>query len=218
MRVEEKQNVEKHLLKALRRAFKWEGKKRTGWHVSDFVYCLKKPYYKRQPDYEEDLSNDSVLYFVRGRSLHDLLEKMYPDREVRVSIEDIVGSVDAMTQDGTCIEIKTTKRLWKNEANDHHVKQVSYYMAMADSNMGQILYYEMTDNRLRVFEISLTDDDLSDLKSEILVKKDDVIQALETKKVRLLDNTNAAWECKWCPHEEVCKKDMKNVKKEEHTL
>lgn len=214
--IKEKKNVEKHLLKALRRAFLWEGKKRTGWHVSDFVYCLKKPYYKRQPDYEEDLSNDSILYFVRGRSLHDLLEKLYPNREVKVQIEDIVGSVDAMTDDGTCVEIKTTKKLWKNEANAHHIKQVSYYMAMADSNMGQILYYELTDNRLRVFEIELSDEKLSSLRTEILLKKDLVVKALDEKSVRLLDNTNEGWECKFCPHVEECKNDMNG--KEEHEL
>ena len=213
--IEEKENVEKHLLKGLRRAFKWEGKKRTGWHVSDFVYCLKKPFYKRQPGYEEDLSNDSILYFVRGRSLHDLLEKLYPRREVKVTHEDIVGSVDGMTQDGTCVEIKTTKKLWKNEANEHHVLQDSYYMAMADSNQGQILYYEMNDNRLRVFEISLTDEELDGLLWSLIEKRNIIIEAIENKNVRLLDDSNAAWECKWCDHEERCKKDMKNGEERE---
>ena len=113
---------------------------RTGIHISDLIYCLRKAFYSRQPDYVQVLKDDSILYFVRGRSLHDMIEKLFPNNEVTIEYDEIIGNVDAI--DGPiAVEIKTTKALRRGPYDSNRM-QLRYYMAMTEKDIGYLLYYE----------------------------------------------------------------------------
>lgn len=200
---EEDEDIVQDMIRVLKVAFSRDTKERTGIHVSDLVYCLRKAWYRRQEDFKEDLDNNSILFFVRGRSLHDLLEKLYAQREVRVKYNGVKGTIDAITHDNQIVEIKTTKKLWKDQPNDHHLKQIAYYMAMYGTNRGVLLYYEIQDNNLRYFEIYMDDEELMDECIEIDTKKAILDKALEHGDVDICgESPRYDWECKFCDIDE----------------
>jgi len=201
-----------HMMKALKTAFSRDNDTRTGLHVSDLVYCLRKAWYRRQQNYRDDIDDNSILYFVRGRSLHDLLEKLYAQREVRVIYNGIKGTIDAITHDNKAVEIKTTKKLWKNTPNDHHLKQLQYYLAMYNTDIGILLYYEVHDNNLRYFEVTQNPLEKELILKELDAKALELRTALDTSDVeKIVHAPEYDWECGFCNIAECPKK--KEIKK-----
>lgn len=206
MKIEERLDLEDGYKAALKVAFGFDNKKRKGRHVSDLVYCLRKTYWRTRPDYEEELSDDSVLYFVRGRSLEDLIDKLFPLKQVKVTLNEIVGTIDAVSAENIPVEIKTTKRLFKSEPYDHHIKQLTYYMAMRNSQKGILLYYELQPNKLTVFELQLTKKELADIRTDILNANTQLNQILEFEDPYLVQppEDGKGWECKFCDFRKEC--------------
>ena len=172
---------------------------RTGIHISDLVHCLKKAFYARQPDYLGNLTDDSVLYFVRGRSLHDMIEKLFPNNEVTLDFDGIIGNVDAMGYfEGVAIavEIKTTKQL-RNGPYDSAIAQLKYYMSMSGKNIGYLLYYEYFTNKIRAFKFVMDDELRKRVLKELKDKKDLLLKALEIDEILLLSKLSD-FECNMC--------------------
>lgn len=49
------------------------GKRRTGLHVSDLIFCTRKAWAERTMDYAEDVPDETILLWVRGLSHEDLI-------------------------------------------------------------------------------------------------------------------------------------------------
>ncbi|MHA1786747.1 MAG: CRISPR-associated protein Cas4 [Candidatus Thorarchaeota archaeon] len=205
------------LLEALHKSFARSGEERTGIHVSDLVYCLKKAWHRRQEGHEEELTDDSVMYFVRGRSLHDMIERLpvFGKNEYRVLHEDVKGTIDAVglensRTEGMIFEIKTTKKLWNDTPTHHNTTQLRYYMAMYNTQIGYLLYYEMFTNRLRPFKFVATQEQLEGTLKEISAKNKLLKLALEKGDVSILPKADESWECNFCEFEQC----PHNTKKE----
>lgn len=177
---------------------------REGIHISDLIYCLRKAWYRRQPGYEQDLTDDSILYFVRGRSLGDLIEKMFPKREFIVEHDGVIGTIDAVDE-GAVYEIKTTKKLWKDEPSRANALQCRYYMAMRNERIGYLLYYEYFTNRLRVFKFFAKTEELANTLKEISFKKYLLELALTRNDVELLPFADDDFDCYVCDFEQCVK-------------
>ena len=173
--------------------------KRTGTHVSDIVYCLKKAWHRKQPEYEQDLNDDSILYFLRGRSLGDLLEKLFPEQEYVVNHAGVVGHIDAVDPENhIAIEIKTAKRIWNDTPSEAYQTQLRYYMAMYGTNIGYLFYYVLSTNKLRVFKFFATDEQLRLTLLEIEGKKKLLDKALVDNDVDILPKSLSNFECRVC--------------------
>jgi CRISPR/Cas system-associated exonuclease Cas4 (RecB family) len=176
---------------------------RGGYHVSDLVYSLRKAWYRRQPEYKQDLTKDTILYFVRGRSLGDVLEKIFDKQELEVKHDGVVGHIDAVDEErGVVIEIKTAKSIYKDTPSIHYVTQLRYYMAMYGTKIGYLMYYVITTNQLRIFKYFATDQQLADTLKEISFKRKLLAKALELNDISILPQAENKWECNYCEFEQ----------------
>ena len=174
--------------------------KRTGTHVSDIVYCLHKAWYHGQEDHEQDLTSDSILYFVRGRSLGDMLEKLFDEQEFVVNYEGVIGHIDAIdTENHTVIEIKTAKSIWNDKPSEAYQTQLRYYMTMYNTQIGYLFYYVLSTNQLRVFKFIATPEQLEETRKEIAAKKKLLDTALAFNDVTILPmSKKSSFECRVC--------------------
>ena len=176
---------------------------RTGIHISDLIHCLRKAFYSRQPDYVQVLKDDSVLYFVRGRSLHDMIEKLFPNNEVTIEYEEIIGNVDAI--DGPiAVEIKTTKVLRRGPYDSNRM-QLRYYMAMTGKDIGYLLYYEYFSNKIRAFKFMMNAEQRERTLKELVTKRNLLIKALEINEVLIIPESDSSFDCNNCEFEQCPK-------------
>lgn len=93
----------------------WAAHERTGIHVSDLTYCLRKSYYERVDPRPSLLHSNLLLYL--GTITHGMLEGAEDDQfdaELSVKGLGIVGTADVVYKDGTVVDFKTTR--WLNKS------------------------------------------------------------------------------------------------------
>lgn len=138
---------------------------RIGIHVSDLLSCIRKTVFEKfQP---RSLSETDLMLFVLGEGHHQIIQllagKGVVTVEQEVELDGVIGTVDLL-ENGVPIEIKT-RRTKNREPEDTHVRQLSYYMAMVQSNVGVPLYVmlnNLEDDEPKFISrtITLTDDEL----------------------------------------------------------
>jgi hypothetical protein len=182
----------------------------TECHVSDLVFPRRSWLSVRHP---KPLTDEDLLYFTAGRAHHEIIEKMLATnatREVRVTYEGVIGSVDVM-ENGVPIEVKTTRvsvPYTTTTVPSHFVLQLACYAAMLnpDAPVGDgkllIFYLGVKDREKHVWRklpqltsFDIGDIDLVKVRSLMLARKallgKDTIPSTETCNSRLCPV------CKW---------------------
>ncbi len=207
MIAEETNRLKVKLVEALTDRYSRE---RSDIHVSDLVGCLRKSVYKRlQP---AALSETTLMLFMLGEEHHQSIQSLASTKmaavEKHVEYDGIVGTVDVVDL-SVPVEIKT-RRTKDREPDPHHVKQLSYYMAMMRSNIG-ILFYVMLNN-LEVEEpkfiertFTFTDSELDLLELELMDRRGTLEYAATSKEPSVAPQEGDDRECGLCPYIQVCK-------------
>ena len=192
-------------------------KPREGIHVSDLLFPLRT--YMRETHPEVGLPDRDCGFFLAGQAHHSIFQVIstLPEyREVEVEFGGIRGHIDMLHD--VPVELKTTRmmrvRTGKEIARDcpHYIRQLAYYAAMTGRHRGQLwIFYlyarEKGSGRsamtpqLRVYDVEF--DDLDAIRSEMLERKDALVEALESG-----DPSNLPpcpkWMCRSCRFREHC--------------
>lgn len=157
--------------------------------VSELVQCCKKAqYYEKFPELYQ-----MEPRFWLGKIVHmgfqEFLRKEYgAEIEVEYSKElgniVISGRIDAIVKDWV-VEIKYTSDVYKNEPNDHHVKQVQLYLWLTGLEKGKLIY--ISPKKFMEFDVLEKPSD------------DEVLMYYDTWKSPRYD-----WECNYCPFSAIC--------------
>jgi CRISPR/Cas system-associated exonuclease Cas4 (RecB family) len=162
------------------------------------------------------MTDEELYYYVSGQADHEIIQRhfmLYPNRfrsEVEVQYEQVRGRIDIYDKMlNNIIDIKTSKsqkillRPFK-----FHEKQVKYYMAIMDSDEGQIIYQMNNFSSYRSFPIYMNAEQrrrvLEELKSEarFLQKAIDARDPLLAKGI--YDDRDINWMCNKCPYSQKC--------------
>ena len=125
--------------------------------ISELVYCLKKPFYRRKHPVPADITK--AWYFFRGRLFHEAFGKLFPKNEVpmtyRIKGTPIVvsGRLDIM-HEGRIIEFKTTNSLkYVSEVKPQHRKQAVFYAWCQGLDKAEVIYLDL--NNVKKFEVKV---------------------------------------------------------------
>jgi len=174
--------------------------------VSELCWCVRRSYYNRMNPIPPD--EKTLIRFMRGRSLHDLILLCFDNREVKIEIplecgKIIRGYADALVND-TLIELKTVKTYkWDSE----HIQQLKYYMAALGKTSGCLIYHNVFSDELKFIPVNLTDGERHTVLCQLKNIADDFFYALETMNPSILPTAYIPDLCKSCVYKIRCKGD-----------
>lgn len=210
MIVEEDIEYKNNMMNKLKKFFSFN---RREIHVSDLVYCLRKAYFRRING--STVTDEQVLHFIRGQSLHALLEKLYPQNEIIVMYDGFFGTMDAFDPEkDAVVELKTVQEMYSVGPYEHHLKQLQYYLTMTDKRIGYLIYLILGQKELKVFRVTLTDEDVEDLRKELKKRKALLERALAEKNFEILPVVTD-WQCRYCEFYDICVGKKEKEKEEE---
>lgn len=174
------------------------GGTRTGVHVSDLLYCLRKTYFRRV--YDIPVTDRMQLLFAIGYSMHNYL---HPGQgEESVEVDGIICSPD---NTGEAEEIKTTRSnsdRFTPEDMPHWIQQMMAYCKALKTTTYKLMVYFICGNykppfpTLRTFEYKFSAKEIEDNWNWLLKRRDILLKALEDEKPPARDCE--PWECKEC--------------------
>lgn len=183
--------------------------------VKDLTLCHRKKVFSiidPIPMTDEELYN-----YVSGQANHEVMERLYmlyPERfrtEMDVHYKNIKGKVDVFDKYlHNVIDTKTSKsQKVLLKPFKFHEEQVRYYMAMTDSDEGQIIYQMNNFGKYVPFPIYMTAEQRKEqlLKLETEAKSlQHAIEAADPSLVRGIYNDNEMkWMCNGYPYLEKCR-------------
>jgi CRISPR/Cas system-associated exonuclease Cas4 (RecB family) len=177
--VTENKELEKYFVDNLTRMY--NERERIGIHVSDLVYCLRKPYYRKYVPVSQSLK--TLLYFLDGEQRHKGFQGLVPNLENEVEIDNygIVGTMDLFDPCsiviGKCngmgiIEIKTTRAKPRGIIPPHYLRQGAYYCIVKDTNKFTLMTQHINHSEVVFQDIEFNDEELNVFKEQMLNDKD----------------------------------------------
>lgn len=200
MRVERDDGFVKEVLGRVRRPYK-----RTGFHVSDALYCSRLAYFRKM-GYEEEYSESLETLFITGKGHHAIME-ILPRKEVRVEKDGVMGTIDMIGDMPT--EIKTTRKSMSSDIPETYLNQLAAYCYMCGCSRGRlfILYlmgnYRPPTPKIVSYIVHFTPIELSTFWKIILMRKD-IIEAAVEIGVPPEKESEFEWQCGNCSFRKVC--------------
>ena len=183
--------------------------------VKDLTLCHRKKVFSITDPVP--MSDVELYNYVSGQADHDVMERlfmMYPNRlrtEMEVRYKNIKGKIDIFDKYlNNVIDTKTSKSpkiLLK--PFKFHEEQIRSYMAMTDSEEGQVIYQINHFERYHAFPIYMTAEErkskLEKLESEAKFLLN-AISAGDPSLVKGIYNDNEInWICNKCPYLDKCR-------------
>jgi len=183
-------------------------KRRSGIHVSDLTMCIRQAAFRRlhpRPLTERDLS-----FFSAGRGHHDLLESIYgAEREVRREWNGITANYDLL--DSVPVELKTSRSFWRH-VQPHWIRQLGFYCAIENVNVGGLIVLWLFPNRLAkedgmIETYSVEFPNIEQIRDDLQERRDLLSKALESQNVMVaprVTEPSDRWLCNNCPYTKEC--------------
>ena len=213
--IEQGSPIEEKLVLLLKEQY---NKERQGVHISDLVLCMREVIFRRLDP--KPLSNMELSFFALGEGSHLALQRLAKtgkiESERALEYKGIIGHVDLY--EGVPIEVKTSRSKYPIlEPKDFWIKQLSYYMAIANSNVGIILLFSMMnfEQPFKSWTVTLSNDELKTLLDEMEAKATQFNIALGLKDPFMAQHIkadkNLNWKCQKCAWEKPCwsKRELK---------
>lgn len=196
------QPVKDHVIKKANQEYEL---KDTRFSVSELVYCLRKPFFRRK--YPIPVNLTKAWYFFRGKLFHEAFANLFPRNEVpvthRIKGTPIVisGRLDVM-HEGQVIEFKTTNSLkYTNEVKPEHRMQAAFYAWCQGLDKATVIYLDL--NTAKKFEVTVNERDIETLEKIAST----LYEAIKTGIPPVALNKQD-WECsaKYCDYFDRCDK------------
>jgi CRISPR/Cas system-associated exonuclease Cas4 (RecB family) len=183
--------------------------------VKDLTLCPRKKVYSKIDPLP--MTDEEIYNYVSGQANHDVIARlfmMYPHRfrfEMEVRYSNIKGKVDVHDRLlNNIIDIKTSKsQKILLKPFKFHEQQVKYYMAMMDSEEGQILYQMNNFGKYFPFPVYMNTEErklqLDKLEREA-VSLQKAIDASDPALARgIYNDDEMKWLCNSCSYLDKCK-------------
>lgn len=170
-------------------------------HVSDLTYCLRKAYWRREKN--KPLTEKQLQFFLDGHQRHQGLQGLVPDFEHEVEIENfgVVGHLDLMSKHP--IEIKTTRARNTGQKPPHYLRQCAYYCLLTKTETCMLITQYINDGEFTFENIEFTPKELNIYLEDMIIARDKLQQAIETKNPSSLVFLNN-WQCRYCEFKPNC--------------
>lgn len=177
---------------------------REGIHVTDLTLCLRVAYFNKTDPLPP--SDKSVVYFIRGLGLQDVLLKHLPT-EVR-EVDGITMSPDYY-KDETIAELKTTmmgkKRLDSHDFPKHWIKQIQAYCFGFEEESALLIVLPLLGATLPLtYRLEFTPAELIENWDNLCTRKTTLDICLRDNKLPLPPAKETQWVCTDCQYALRC--------------
>ena len=191
-------------------------------HATDFVYCLRKAYF-RLKNYPSDLPEGAEHILEVGKTHHLLYQVLRNAiKEYEVKYGEIVGHIDMFR--GVPIEFKSTRK-WAYDdptvetLNPNYIRQLGFYCLFSGIPEGKLVILPIIKPRIICFHIKFTPEELKQFEKELKEENELLDKALKTDNIDLIPpKPRYKWECEMCAYRKYCKALSKPELLEEEEL
>lgn len=185
-------------------------------HASECELCPMKPFYNRTLDEIPPLSDQSILFFTRGR----LFERFISQERPPLELDGICGTVDGTTPDGELIEIKSTlqdmDKFNPASSQPHWIQRSKAYATIYGVNVINLVVFFLVGNMwthkteptgLKSWRLEFTPEELADNWDYILLQRDKLLRAIgagELPDEAWVKGRRMGFECKSCQFSVMC--------------
>jgi hypothetical protein len=194
-------------------------KPRVGWHLSDFVACNWKTYYRKTGQAPESTPDQNMIYWM-GHAAQFFLAPVRPEEAKSITVDGILMTPDfSNTEFGgypvVLAEMKTSRKSQKNfhpKDTKHYLMQImGYCKGLGLTKAELIMYFIHGDYTQRpptptldVWTCEFTKQEIDDNWSHITRCRDVLIDALEQEHPPSELIMLGDWECNYCECRDFC--------------
>lgn len=197
VRVEEDVELKRHFLTKLQEHY---GERKEGFFVTDFVYCLRKAYWRRVKP--KLFSERQLGYFIDGSRRHEALQLLSGlQSEVSVEKHGIRGRLDMLGD--VPIEVKTTQASRRGDVPPHYLRQCAYYCVLTGNDTCALVTQYVVEGCFRFQKLRFTREELRSYEEELVESQRLLQQALARKDCGSLP-VGESWQCRSCEYSGEC--------------
>jgi len=197
VRVEEDAALKRLFLEKLREHY---GGHKEGFFVTDFVYCLRKAYWRRVRP--KAFSERQLGYFVDGSRRHEALQFLSGFRsEVSVERLGVRGRMDLLAE--SPIEVKTTRASVKSGVPPHYLRQCAYYCVLVGKSTCTLITQHIIEGCFRFQKLVFSAEELASYEGELVENRRLLEEALANHDHSCLP-PGEPWQCRSCEYNEEC--------------
>jgi CRISPR/Cas system-associated exonuclease Cas4 (RecB family) len=209
VRVEEDAELKRHFLGRLQEQY---GQSKEGFFVTDFVYCLRKAYWRRVKP--RLFSERQLGYFVDGSRRHEALQSLSGFRsEVSVEKHGVRGRMDLFAE--SPIEVKTTRASSRSGIPLHYLRQCAYYCVLSGNHACTLVTQHVVEGCFKFQRLTFSVEELVSYERELVENRRLLEEAL-TKQDHSGLPVGESWQCRNCEYRRDCDSlEHKGTKHEE---
>jgi CRISPR/Cas system-associated exonuclease Cas4 (RecB family) len=188
--------------------------------VKDLTMCHRKKVFSI---FDPVPMTEGELYdYISGQAAHDIIERLFMMQPTRFRSEkeiqycNIKGKIDIHDKLlNNVIDIKNSKsQQTLLKPFKFHEEQVRYYMAMVDSEEGQVIYQMNNFGRYLPFPVYMTAEQRKEQLQKLEYQSKSLQRAIEAGDPSLAngiyDDSEMKWLCNKCPYVQKCTDLRKN--------
>jgi len=197
VRVEEDTDLKRLFLERLQEHY---GGHKEGFFVTDFVYCLRKAYWRRVRP--KAFSERQLGYFVDGSRRHEALQVLSGFRsEVSVERLGVRGRMDLLAE--SPIEVKTTRANMRGGVPPHYLRQCAYYCVLTGKCTCTLITQHIIEGCFRFQKLVFSAEELASYERELVESRRLLEEALAKQDHSGLP-LGEPWQCRSCEYNEEC--------------
>lgn len=176
------------------------GQSKEGFFVTDFVYCLRKAYWRRVKP--KPFSEQQLGYFVDGSRRHEALQFLSGlQSEVSVEKHGVRGRLDLLAE--SPIEMKTTRARSGGDIPLHYLRQCAFYCVLAGKDTCTLITQHIIEGRFRFQKLVFSAEELASYEGELVENRRLLEEALAKRDHSGLP-PGESWQCRGCEYDEDC--------------
>lgn len=197
VRVEEDSALKMLFLGKLREHY---GQSKEGFFVTDFVYCLRKAYWRRVKPMA--FSEQQLGFFVDGSRRHEALQTLSGlQSEVSVERFGVRGRLDLLAE--APVEFKSTRARSGGGIPLHYLQQCAYYCVLTGKDTCTLITQHIIEGCFSFQKLTFSAEDLASYERELVENKALLEEALTNHDHSGLP-CGEPWQCRSCEYNGDC--------------
>ncbi len=190
---------------------------REGWHLSDFLYCNYKAFYRKRGEAPES-TDETILIYWLGHAAQYFLLPVKPEEAAYIEVDGIKMTPDVQNQyfaghRVALAEMKSTRSnmsWFKPTENKHYIMQMMGYCKGLGVTEAELIMFFLMGNykppfpALDCWHFEFTQKEIDDNWREVLRRRDILQTALAEGEFPRELIMAFAGECKYCECREMC--------------
>jgi len=176
------------------------GQGKDGFFVTDFVYCLRKAYWRRVKP--KPFSEQQLGYFIDGSRRHEALQFL-SGLQCEVSFErlEVRGRVDLLAE--SPIEFKSTRSRSGGGIPAHYLRQCAFYCVLSGKATCTLITQHIIEGCFQFQKLTFSAEELQAYERELVGSRRLLEQALAKQDPSDLPS-GESWQCRSCEYRMEC--------------